>query len=82
MPTHTVSLPGSAVLIHATNMDARQYTAVINFTWTYDSFGETLSQNVSTTAVVPANVQNHLIFSLQGAWVDVRVPGGVTIQYG
>jgi len=79
-PQYSVQSPGSAILISAQNDEDSSYQAHIVFDWLHDDFGETKSQHVDTYATVGAH-QSGYIFKLQGAWVNVRVAGQVSVTW-
>lgn len=81
MPTYSTQVNPSSIFIFASNPENRPYTAIINFTWTHDSFGETKSQHVSSTSGVAPNLNNGIIYQLSGAFVNIQVPGGFSVQF-
>jgi hypothetical protein len=81
MPTYSTQVNPSSIFIFATNSETRPYTAIIDFDWTHDSYGQIIQQHVNTVANVPANLNNGIIYQLSGAYVNIQVPNGFSVQF-
>ena len=81
MVTTNVVVQQSAILVTANNPDDRSWTCSIQFNWSHEQFGTRIPGQppVNTTAQI-APKSNGVIFTLQGAYVNIRIEGQANIS--
>jgi hypothetical protein len=79
-PSMRTESPGSALLIYMSNSEDRAYNCTLNFSWAYDSFGETKTGNESVNVNVGAKQGEFQAYRFAGSYVHLHFTDGPSIS--